>query len=163
VYSARKGTYPVRPSVAEILAEETSLLNDEAFRAFRRQVVLTKLGLHELIAGLKRRGARIYGIGAPSRASTLINYVGLDDAILDCVLEIKGSYKIGKYIPGTLIPVLDESKLFADQPEYALLLSWHIADELMPKLIRNGFRGDFIIPLPTPRIVSSASILQKAA
>ena len=54
---------------------------------------------------------------------------------------------------GTLIPVLDESRLFADQPEYALLLSWHIADELMPKLTARGYRGKYIIPLPEPRVV----------
>jgi hypothetical protein len=42
------------------------------------------------------RGGRIYGIGPPSRARTLINYVGLDGGIFDCVLEINGSYKIGK-------------------------------------------------------------------
>ena len=54
---------------------------------------------------------RVYGVGAPSRASTLINYVGLDDGVMDYVIEIKGSYKIGKYIPGTMIPVVDESCL----------------------------------------------------
>jgi hypothetical protein len=32
----------------------------------------------------------------------------------------------------TRIPVLDEKKLVEDPPDYALLLSWHIADELMP-------------------------------
>ena len=79
--------------------------------------------------------------------------VGLDDGVLDCVLEIKGSYKIGKMMPGTLIPVLEESKLFTDQPEYALLFSWHIADELMPKLREKGFRGRFIVPLPTPVLI----------
>ena len=52
-----------------------------------------------------------------------------------------------------LIPVLEESKLFEDQPEYALLFSWHIADELIPKLRQKGYRGKFIVPLPTPRIV----------
>ena len=56
-------------------------------------------------------------------------------------------------MPGTLIPVLEESKLFDDQPEYAILFSWHIADELMPKLKAKGFKGGFIIPLPEPRIV----------
>jgi len=56
-------------------------------------------------------------------------------------------------MPGTLIPVLEESKLFADQPEYALLFSWHIADELIPKLKEKGYRGKFIVPLPTPVIV----------
>ena len=55
-------------------------------------------------------------------------------------------------MPGTLIPVLEESKLFADQPEYALLFSWHIADELIPKLRAKGYNGKFIVPLPTPTI-----------
>jgi len=32
-------------------------------------------------------------------------------------------------------------------------LSWHIADELMPKLTEKGFKGDFIVPLPEARIV----------
>ncbi len=83
----------------------------------------------------------------------MINYTGIDEGILDCVVEIKGSHKIGKYMPGTLIPVLEESVLFQDQPEYALLLSWHIADELMPKLKQKGFKGKFIIPLPSPKII----------
>jgi hypothetical protein len=109
--------------------------------------------LFSLLAPLKAEGARIYGIGAPSRASTLINYVGLDDGILDCVLEISASHKLDKYIPGTRIPVLDEAKLFEDQPEYALLLSWHIADELIGILRKNGFKGKFITPLPTPAIL----------
>jgi len=50
--------------------------------------------------------------------------------------------------------VVEESILFEDQPEYALLSSWHIADELMPKLKEKGFKGDFIVPLPKPEIVS---------
>jgi hypothetical protein len=57
-------------------------------------------------------------------------------------------------MPGTLVPVVDEARLFDDQPEHALLLSWHIAEELMPKLRARGFKGDFIIPLPAPRIAS---------
>jgi C-methyltransferase C-terminal domain/Methyltransferase domain/Putative zinc binding domain len=152
VYAARAGKYPVRASVAEILAAEAAELTPEKLRSFRSAVVQTKLDLYALLKDIKARGQRIYGIGAPSRASTLINYVGLDDGILDCVLEIKGSYKIGKYIPGTLIPVIEESRLFEEQPEYALLLSWHIADELMPKLSARGFRGKFIIPLPHPHV-----------
>jgi hypothetical protein len=154
VYAARKGLYPVRESVEAILAQERKKLTEEKLKDFRHQVVLTKMGLHALLREIKARRERVYGIGAPSRASTLINYVGLDDGILDCVLEIKGSYKIGKYIPGTLIPVLDEGKLFEDRPEYALLLSWHIADELMPKLKAKGFHGKFVIPLPEPRVIT---------
>ena len=86
-----------------------------------------------------------------------ITYTGLDDGIIDCVLEIRGSYKIGKYMPGTLIPVIEESRLFNDPPDYALLLSWHIADELMPKLREKGFKGGFIIPLPEPRVATPSA------
>jgi hypothetical protein len=70
------------------------------------------------------------------------------------VLEIATSKKLDKYLPGTAIPVLDERKLFDDQPEYALLLSWHIADELRANLLRKGFRGDFVVPLPEPRVLT---------
>jgi len=154
VYSARRGTRPVDPAVGAMLAAEVEagLLADRLPR-FRRDVVLAKLKLLELLHAAKRAGARIYGIGAPSRASTLINYVGLGDGVLDAVLEIKGSYKIGKCMPGTLIPVVEESRLVQDQPEYAMLLSWHLADELIPKLTAQGFRGQYIVPLPEPRIV----------
>jgi hypothetical protein len=156
VYAARKGCHAVRPTVAAMHDEEDrARLDGNRLAQFKRDVVLSKMRLHALLADLKKQGARIVGVGAPSRASTLINYVGLDDGILDSVLEIKGSHKIGKCIPGTLIPVREESVLFSEQPDYALLLSWHIADELIPKLKQKGFRGDFIVPLPTPRIIQA--------
>ncbi len=155
VYAAAKGARRVEPTVSALLSEEQNAgVDGAALRQFRDRVSLSKLELYSLLNDLKARGDRVYGIGAPSRASTLINYVGLDDSIVNCVLEITGSYKVGKYMPGTLIPVLDESKLFEDQPEYALLFSWHIAEELIPKLKEKGFRGKFIIPLPRPKVVS---------
>ena len=154
VYAARRGARPILPGVEQVLAEERAAgpLADR-LKEFRGRVARSKVALHALLQGLLATGSRIYGVGAPSRASTLINYAALDREILDCVVEVKGSYKVGKYMPGTLVPVVDEARLFEDQPEFALLLSWHIADELMPKLTERGFRGSFIVPLPEPRIV----------
>lgn len=155
VYAARKGTHKVRSSVQKMLLMEKPVVMDKKhFNKFRREVTLSKLKLHKLFFDIKQKNQKIYGISAPSRATTLIHYAGLDDRILECVLEVKGSHKIGNYVPGTLIPVLDEEKLFTDQPEYALLLSWHIASELIPKLKEKGYKGKFIIPLPSPRIVT---------
>lgn len=156
VYAARQGQYEIRPSVQQILDAEKAVGTD-GFEKFKQQVVMSKLQLYALLNEIKSKGGRVYGIGAPSRASTLINYVGLDNGIIDAVMEVPGSHKIGKYMPGTLIPVLPETRLFDDQPEYALLFSWHIADELMPKLTAKGFKGDYIIPLPTPRIVKGST------
>ncbi len=156
VYAARIGSHLVDASVAELLGVEARELTPAKLDTFRREVTASKLGLYALLKDVKERGARVYGIGAPSRASTLVNYVGLDEGIVDCVVEVPGSHKIGKYMPGTLIPVVDEAKLFEDRPEYALLLSWHIADELIPKLRGRGFSGSFIVPLPRPRVVAPA-------
>jgi hypothetical protein len=155
VYSAPKGVHPVRPSVSQVLADERAGgAIAEQLAAFKKRVVDSKLALHGLLKDIKQAGHRIFGVGAPSRASTLINYVGLDDGILDCVVEVSDSYKLNKYMPGTLVPVVDEAELFSAQPEYALLLSWHIADELAPKLAKRGFRGRYIVPLPEPRVLS---------
>jgi hypothetical protein len=155
-YVSRKGNFQVKPTVSEILnLEKEADLEGRGLADFKNRMVASKLELHSMLLDLKKQKKKVYGIGAPSRASTLINYVGIDDGIIDCVLEIKGSHKIGKYIPGTLIPVLDENRLYEDQVEYALLLSWHIAEELALKISKNGFKGDFIVPLPIPRILKN--------
>ncbi|MDB5038280.1 MAG: methyltransferase family protein [Bacteriovoracaceae bacterium] len=155
VYADRKGKRPIDNSVTKMLMEEkeAGLTSGKVFERFRQRSIQSKLDLMKLLSQLKKEGAKIYGVGAPSRASTLIKYIGLDDGILDCVVEIKGSHKIGKYMPGTRIPVVEESVLFQKQPEYALFLSWHIANELAENLKKNGYKGKFITPLPEPRIL----------
>lgn len=154
VYAAKKGLYTPDETVEKQLELERGKVTSESdLLTFRDRTVLSKLKLLTLLKDIKEDGGRIYGIGAPSRASTLVNYVGIDTGIMDAVMEIKGSHKVNKYMPGTLIPVLDEGKLYEDQPDYAVLLSWHIADELAPKLKEKGFKGKFIVPLPEPRIL----------
>ena len=96
---------------------------------------------------------KVFGIGAPSRGTTLINYCGIDESLVSYICEIKGSHKIGKYLPGTSIPVLDESILFKEQPDFVLLLSWHIAKELIHNLKKKGLRSKFIIPLPKVKVI----------
>lgn len=154
VYTCRKGKREIHSSVKELLNKENEagLTDGSIFKNFRENIIQSKTKLIALLGKIKKEKGKIYGIGAPSRASTLIAYTGIDDSLLDCVLEVLGSHKLNKYIPGTRIPVLEETKLYNDQPEYALLLSWHIADELMPKIKEKGFKGKFIIPLPEPKI-----------
>ena len=152
VYTARKGYYKINKSVKKILEYEKKFLTKKTFDKFNKNIVDSKVNLFSLISKIKKGNKKIYGIGAPSRSSTLINYVGLNEQIIDCVLEIDGSYKIGHYIPGTKIPILNEKILYKDQPEYVILFSWHIKDELKNNLKKRGFKGKFIIPLPYPKI-----------
>ena len=154
VYAARRGARPVSDSVGRMLAAEPrGEAMRQRLRAFRDDVLLSKLRLLAMIRDLKEKGARICGISAPSRASTLVNYLGFDEAIIDYVCEIAGSLKIGKCMPGTRIPVVEESRLFSDQPDCAIVFSWHIADELAPKLRAKGYRGMLVTPLPAPRVL----------
>ena len=89
----------------------------------------------------------------PSRATTLINYFGVTRDIIDCILEIDGS-KINHFLPGTDIPILNEKKLYSDQPDYVLILSWHISKEIIINLKKRGYKGKFIVPLPNPKIIN---------
>ena len=152
VYAARKNKFKIIKNVLKILNFEKKFLNWKTFNSFKKNVVDSKLKLYEILKKIKSKNKKIYGIGAPSRASTLINYVGLDENIIDCVLEVDGSYKIGNYIPGKKIPILSEKKLYSDPPDFVVLFSWHIASELKLNLKKRGFKGKFIIPLPSPRI-----------
>ncbi|MSP50831.1 MAG: class I SAM-dependent methyltransferase [Alphaproteobacteria bacterium] len=155
VYAGRRGARAIDPSVAALRADETraGLDDGRALGDFRTRVASSKRALNTLLHEIKSQGGRIYGIGAPSRASTLISYTGIDADTLDAVMEIPTSPKVNHYMPGTRIPVQEEARLFNDQPEYALLLSWHIGAELARNLRQKGYRGKFIVPLPAPKLL----------
>ena len=155
IYAARQGRRKTLASVAQLLNEDDGVLGSfEKLREFSRRATMAKLELQSILFELKRGGQRIFAVGAASRASMLVHYVALDNGFIDCVLEIPGSPKLGTYMPGTLIPIVEESRLWEEQPDCALLLSWHVADDLIPKLTAKGFQGDYLVPLPSPKIAT---------
>ena len=152
VYASYKGKYKIDKSVKNTLNYEKKFINKKTFNNFRQRVIKNKLSFYNLISKLKLEKKQIYGVGAPSRGAILINFIGLDENFLPAILETKGSYKIGKYLPGTKIPIVLETKNILKKADYLLLLSWHIKDELKQSIRKNGFKGKFIIPLPRPII-----------
>ena len=154
VYASKDSNYKVSRNVGQILKVEKKLLNMKSFQKFKRKIIFSKLKLNKILYDLKKKNKRICGISAPSRSSTLISYVKLDENIIDYILEISGSKKIGKYMPGTKIPILNEKILYKEQPEYALIFSWHISKEIIRNLRKRGYKGKFIIPLPDPKIIN---------
>jgi SAM-dependent methyltransferase len=91
----------------------------------------------------------VYAVTAPTRATPLVNASGIGE-YLTMACEISSSEKIGGYIPGTTVQILDEERLFTDQPPTAILLAWDLRHMLIPKLRERGYHGDIIIPLPVP-------------
>lgn len=154
VYAAKKGAHQIAPSVSSLMVEEVKagLYQTKTFLDYAQKVKHIKLELLNLIVRLKQDGKTIVGIGAPAKGNTLLNYCRFDSDLIDYLVE-KSELKIGLFAPGTHIPVVIEERLFSDQPDYALMLSWNIADELIPKIKNLGFKGKFIVPNPTVRIV----------
>ena len=154
VYAVKDQKKVANKNVAKILQTETKKINTKNIKKFCKGVVSSKIELISLIRKIKKKNKKIFGVGAPSRASTLVNYVGLDSNIIDCICEIKGSHKIGHYLPGTKIPIVSEQIIFTSKPEFLLIFSWHIAKDLIKIFKNKGYKGKFIIPLPKPIIVS---------
>jgi cyclopropane fatty-acyl-phospholipid synthase-like methyltransferase len=154
VYACRKNAHKISKNVPEItkLEQKEGLYNKETFFAYGKKVFENKIKLQQLLLELKKKSKTIAGIGAPAKGNTLLNYCNITPNIVDYIAETS-RLKIGKYTPGMHIPVVDESMLFKNNPDYALLLSWNIKDILIPKLKKAGYMGKFIVPNPVPEII----------
>ena len=155
VYTSYKGKFSIHKSVKNMLNKEFNKKEMiKNIKLINKKYEVSKYKILQTVLNIKLKGKSIVGISAPSRASTLINFLGLDHKMIDYICEIKGSLKIGKFIPGTKIPVVNEEKMYFDNPDFAIVFSWHIADELINKIRARGFKGKFLIPLPFPKIVN---------
>lgn len=155
VYAQKGGGYPNNERLSRLIkAEEDFGLSDPAlYTKFRDRVRESKWRLIELLSKLKQAGHRIAGIGSPGRSSTVMNYCGIGPDLLDYIGEQSSSLKLGLFTPGTHVPVVDEQRLFDDQPEYALVLAWHLGEAIPRKLRQKGLKSKFIMPLPTPVVL----------
>lgn len=151
----KKGEADMSERAKEILDQEKNIgaCTTSTLKTFADKAIKAKHGLNKLLAELKLQGSSIATVGAPARGNSMLNFVKIDTDLIDYACEKAGSPKIGLYTPGTHIPIVDEKKLFDEQPDYALILSWHIGEELMKKIRELGYKGTFITPLPEPRLV----------
>jgi hypothetical protein len=154
VWASYPGKFKIQDSVKRSLSFELERNVDstKALQLFGDKIYKWRHTFRGLIAEIKLNGHSIYALGAPSRASTLISFCGLTNLDISGIGEIQGSMKIGQYMPGTKIPVLEESLILTKDPDYILLLSWHISETLIANLQKHGYKGKIIIPLPEPQV-----------
>jgi len=156
VYAGFEGAHEVHDSVVAIRSYENALglTSETVYSEFAARVENHRARFRGMLKELSSNGSRIAGASFPARAVTLLNYCSLGPADIDFISEIS-QLKIGRLSPGTHIPIVRQNELCGpEQPPYALLLSWHIADELISRLRTEGFTGKFIVPLPEPWITS---------
>jgi SAM-dependent methyltransferase len=154
IFTGNEGAHPVSPSVSRFLENEEKerIYTKERLADFRMAVEDQRRDLISLLRDIKAKNKRIAGISAPAKGNTLLNYCKIDSSILDYLTE-KSIYKIGKFSPGMHIPIYADSKILEDMPDYALILAWNFAEEIMKNMEEYRKRGGkFIIPIPKPVI-----------
>lgn len=146
---------PAHASVEQALAREAQLQLGEpaTWEGFAQRVNTIRAELPGLIRRLKQEGKRIVGYGASAKGNTLLNTCGLGIKELDYIID-NTPFKQNKLAPGSWLPVRPPEVLLQDQPDYALILAWNFAPEIIQREAEYQQRGGrFMVPIPVPRIV----------
>ena len=129
----------------QIALEEKSGLYDLAvWDKFRENVKNCKINLLKELINARTSGGKIAAIGAAAKGNTLLNYCGIDTTLIDFATDAS-PLKIGKYTPGSHLPILSDDAI--DQSvTHALILAWNIADFLKAKISPKFPHLKFITP-----------------
>ncbi len=124
----------------------------DRYHSFAEQVNETKRKLLEFLIEAKRAGKQIAGYGAPGKGNTLLNFCGIRTDFLDYTVD-RNPHKQGKFLPGTHIPISPPDRIRQTQPDYVLILSWNLRDEIMKQnaYIRE-WGGQFVVPIPSVKV-----------
>jgi 2-polyprenyl-3-methyl-5-hydroxy-6-metoxy-1,4-benzoquinol methylase len=151
---APKGTQKIDPSVDAMRAEEKKLGCDkiETYKKFAERVWEIERELLTILKNYSAQGKTVQAFGAPAKGATLLNSFHITPELVQCAVEVN-PLKIGKYIPGARLPIVDEK--ITPAPDAYLLLAWNFLKEFLPRkrdYILNG--GEFIVPIPTPVVIN---------
>jgi 2-polyprenyl-3-methyl-5-hydroxy-6-metoxy-1,4-benzoquinol methylase len=156
VYAAHKSSrYAIHPRVDKFITEENlkKLHLRNTYNEFSRRVKVIKRDVISFLKRIKKEGRSVIGYGASAKGNVFTNYCNITTELLDYVVD-STPYKHGKYTPGTHLPIFPESKLDKATPDYALLLSWNFADEIIEKQQKYRERGgQFIVTIPYLKII----------
>jgi 2-polyprenyl-3-methyl-5-hydroxy-6-metoxy-1,4-benzoquinol methylase len=148
--SGRQGTGGYE-KVAE--KENKAGITDLAYyQGFQEKANQVKYGLLSFLLEQKKAGKRVAGYGAAAKGNTLLNYCGVKQDMIDFIVDAS-TYKQGRFAPASHIPIVAESVLREQKPDFVLILPWNLEAEITQQLayIRE-WGGKFVIPIPTLQV-----------
>lgn len=154
-YVARKGSRPIAPAVPALLALEVErgLFDPKTYVKFRARVEKSRDELMTLAYQAHQKGLSLVGNSCPGRCSTLLNYYGMTRDLMPYLAEQPTSLKLGLYLPGKHIPVVNNQRLIDEQPDYVVLLAWHYATPIAEQLRARGLKSKLVVPLPDVKLI----------
>jgi hypothetical protein len=135
---------------AALLAREeaSGLRSLSTYMDFQAKADKVKNDLLAWLINEKHAGRSVAGYGAAAKGNTLLNYAGVKPDLLPYVVD-RSPGKVGKYMPGSHIPIATEYHLREHQPDRILILPWNIADEVMAQLTEARTWGSrFVLAVP---------------
>lgn len=150
----------VSSNITELLKleKDSGLGNLKTYTEFAKRVKKARLEFMDFLIKTKKSEKHIVGNSCPARCSTLLNYYGVDSELLPYLAEQPTSLKLGMYLPGKHIPIVNNQRLIDEQPDFVVLLAWHYAKPIMEQLKARGLRSDFVIPLPDFKIIKNSQV-----
>ena len=140
-------------SVYKFVFDERRRYSDiKRYNEFADDVQLTIGSFRRNLQGLKSKGAMIAGFAASAKGNTLLNSAGITVGTMSYIVD-ETPEKVGKYSPGTRIPIVSMMDMMRNQPDYLVILSWNFANEIKLKCRLAGYKGKFIIPIPEFKII----------
>lgn len=148
ITAAHQGSQlPESPEVARILQQEAELgLDTEApYRAFAERVARSRTDVRAFLEQAKAQGKKVGILGASTKGNVLLQYCSITAADVVAVGEVNPD-KFGSFTPGSLIPIIDEAQLLAQQPDYLLVLPWHFRPFFEKRF--GQLTSTLVFPLP---------------
>lgn len=137
-------------TVAEFVRNETKYRTIEPYHEFAEDVQLSIQRVRDWV--MDCRNETVAGFAASAKGNTLLNCAGITVGSIKYIVDATPE-KIGKYSPGTRIPIVSMIDFKNNFPDYLILLAWNWADELMSKARAAGYKGKFVIPIPELKII----------
>ena len=151
-FICRKGQQEIteRKVKQTVLEDKLDLFNKAIYLEFKKNCERSKNDLFELLSDLKAKGNVIAGYGATSKSTTIFNYCGIDNNLIDYITDTTPT-KINKMSPGKHIPIYDYNYFCENHPDYTYLLAWNHKNEIVKK--ESGkYKGRWITHTPKVRI-----------
>ena len=136
----RKNSHKINSNVNKLLEKEKigNLDNISSCEKFKESCETSKIKTRKNLLKFKRNNYKIAGYAATSKSTTILNYCNIGNKIIDYICDTTPE-KIGKFSPGTHIPIVDMSHFKKFIPDIAYLFAWNHKDEIFKK--EKNFKG----------------------
>ncbi len=143
-----------QPGVAAVRNSEKDARLDVpgGYEGFAERVEQVRNGLFAFLDAARSSGRRIAAYGAAAKGNTLLNYCGIGADRIAFVAD-KSPAKQGRLLPGSRIPVCGPETIFAQRPDYVLILPWNLREEIADQLAPiRAWGGQFVTAIPDVRV-----------